>query len=316
MDNILKDLKFYAKDMKILIVEDNKEFNAIMVDTMSRFFGVVNSAYNGQEGLDMYREHAYDIVISDINMPIMDGIKFAQKIKNIHNEQSIIMLSAHDDSSHLIKLIEIGVSAFSAKPYVPETFFMILLRECENTLMRQELNRQTYKNLERHILEKTQVQTKHQNEQQDILAHKKLEDKISHILELNSELQNNLDKIYLYGLKHELIEEISIIIRSYYDIFILVETKPEISDRYKAILDLLREIKIEDNEEYLKVKDTLEAILTVNEGYLNIKETIEAILTVIVKFTDDLFSKIKVVNYNHFKKALDVEIEVLSKLLH
>jgi len=89
-------------------------------------FATVIVADNGNDALNLYREYYdknqkyIDIVLTDIEMPKMDGIELSEKIMQINKEQDIIVISAYTDTKHLIKLINIGVAQFITKPIETE----------------------------------------------------------------------------------------------------------------------------------------------------------------------------------------------------
>ena len=66
--------------------------------------------------MDKYREGSYDIVITDINMPVMSGVKLSREIKASNKKQVIIVISAHDEAKYLLDLINMGVDNFVLKP--------------------------------------------------------------------------------------------------------------------------------------------------------------------------------------------------------
>lgn len=71
--NDLVLLKKYCQPLSVLYVEDEKELNAAVVRYLSKFFGHVESAYDGKEGFEKYSAGAFDIVLTDINMPQLNG---------------------------------------------------------------------------------------------------------------------------------------------------------------------------------------------------------------------------------------------------
>jgi len=85
-------------------------------DIFSIFFKNVDIAKNGKEGLLKFQERKYDIVLTDITMPEMDGIEMISNIFKIKPSQKIIVLSAHDESNKLIPLINLGIEKFILKP--------------------------------------------------------------------------------------------------------------------------------------------------------------------------------------------------------
>lgn len=117
--NIIKEL---AGDVRVLYVEDDFDLRDNTMLLLSKFFNSVDAAKDGQEGLSLYREFRHDLVISDINMPVMNGIAMSMAIKEEDPEQHIVITSAHDESEHLIKLIEAGIEQFILKPLETEKF--------------------------------------------------------------------------------------------------------------------------------------------------------------------------------------------------
>lgn len=73
-------------------------------------------AENGKIGVDLFNEHRPDIVISDINMPVMDGIKMAGEIKRMKADTRFIVLTAYDYDIYLNKFREIGIRDYMLKP--------------------------------------------------------------------------------------------------------------------------------------------------------------------------------------------------------
>ena len=113
-----KDLRQYTKHLTILYVEDDDLLRESTLFLFEPFFKKVDSACDGEEGLILYNKKQYDIVITDINMPKMNGIEMISKIKEINTEQKIVAISAHDESEILINLIKTGINSFILKPII------------------------------------------------------------------------------------------------------------------------------------------------------------------------------------------------------
>lgn len=139
--SIAEELKVFAKHQKILVVEDDLELREELVNLLSLFFKSVDEACDGKDGLKKYQQGKYDIVLSDITMPNMDCIKMSSEIKNIYREQSIVMLSAHNDLEFLIELIDIGINQFVAKPFEAGNLLYRLLKVSENITLKNEFER-------------------------------------------------------------------------------------------------------------------------------------------------------------------------------
>lgn len=122
MSNDLKELINYGKSLKVLFVEDNKEVREQLLKLLYNFFSHIDIADDGLVALEKYEDFNsnnklyYDIIITDLSMPKMDGVEFAQKVMEQNPHQVIIVISAHTESTKLLKLIEIGIYKFLRKP--------------------------------------------------------------------------------------------------------------------------------------------------------------------------------------------------------
>ena len=112
----LKKLKEYTKDMKVLYVEDDKLIQKEINEFLKRFFPVVDLADDGRRGLELYQQGNYDLVVSDINIPYMDGIEMSKAILKENPNQSIIINSAYSESEYLLELINSGIEYYVLKP--------------------------------------------------------------------------------------------------------------------------------------------------------------------------------------------------------
>jgi len=117
-----KTLYSKTKDLSLLIVEDYEPLRNDMAEALEDLFKTVVVASNGVEALGVYDEYkatnskAFDIVISDIEMPLMNGVELSEMLRERHEQQQIIILSAHTDSEYLLKLINLGIAQFINKP--------------------------------------------------------------------------------------------------------------------------------------------------------------------------------------------------------
>ena len=123
MDNkIDQTLIQLNEDLTVLYVEDSDIVRESTYDMMKEFFTYVDVAVDGVEGLQKYKEfheehqQYYDIVFTDINMPKMNGIEMSEAILIENIMQNIVVISAHNESDYLLKLINMGISNFILKP--------------------------------------------------------------------------------------------------------------------------------------------------------------------------------------------------------
>ena len=104
--------------LSILVVDDCKDACEMMGRAIASEFPdvTVYIAGNGRLGLDLFKEHMPDIVITDINMPEMDGIQMAAEIKSVRKDAHIIVLTGNSDEELLDKFSKIGYEDFLIKP--------------------------------------------------------------------------------------------------------------------------------------------------------------------------------------------------------
>lgn len=108
-----------AKDLKLLFAEDHDELREATTEILKTFFQKVDSVSNGEEAIKLYTKNGsdyYDIVLTDIKMPKLNGVLLTEAIYTINPKQIIIVLSAHDESSYLLPLINLGIERFVKKP--------------------------------------------------------------------------------------------------------------------------------------------------------------------------------------------------------
>ena len=145
---------------KILIVEDEKAIRNVLKNILleESTTYIIEEAENGIEALGKLKINEYDLIISDIKMPKMDGIELLQKTLEIHPTATFLMISGHGDIETAVNAIKIGAFDYISKP--PD--LNRLLNAVRNGLQRKELvNENTVLNLENKILKK-KVQKKFQ----------------------------------------------------------------------------------------------------------------------------------------------------------
>lgn len=125
-----------TKRLSVLFVEDNEPFRTRITPILEDYFYRVDAAIDGAEGVETYnnffqsKQKYYDLVISDIRMPNMNGVELTAAIRLIHEEQPIIILSAHAEADYLLSLINLGVAQFITKPVQYPQMFETLYKVC------------------------------------------------------------------------------------------------------------------------------------------------------------------------------------------
>ena len=154
MNNTLQTLQELCKNIYLLYVEDEDDLREIMVTYLRKFFPHIDSAKNGEEGLNLYQTNEYDLVITDILMPKLDGLQMSEKIKKINDQQNIIIISAYADTKDFIQSIKLGIDGYVLKPINFEQLNTILFKIVEKIHKFKE-NIEYQKNLESLVLKKT-----------------------------------------------------------------------------------------------------------------------------------------------------------------
>ncbi|MDD2829539.1 MAG: response regulator [Sulfuricurvum sp.] len=112
----LSELKLITSELRVLYVEDEAMIRDGLLASLKQLFKEVDAAENGSEGLKLYNTNHYDLIITDISMPTMDGITMIDQIKEVNSEAPIIVTSAQNDADRLLTLINLGVDRFLTKP--------------------------------------------------------------------------------------------------------------------------------------------------------------------------------------------------------
>ena len=130
----IKELVQYSKNLNVLYVEDDKDFAVNTVEILEVFFSNVKLEVNGKNALEEYikfnkiNDNYYDLVITDIQMPKMNGLELTKSIYNYNSSQTIIVISAHNESHYLLEFVNIGIEYFIVKPFDIEEIMNVLYK--------------------------------------------------------------------------------------------------------------------------------------------------------------------------------------------
>jgi DNA-binding response OmpR family regulator len=102
---------------KILVTEDDEKMRNGLVELLKEQGYSVDSAQNGQIGLEMIKETDYDIVLSDLIMPVMGGMELLRNIKQIKPDTSIIFITGFGTIENAVEAIKVGASDYITKPF-------------------------------------------------------------------------------------------------------------------------------------------------------------------------------------------------------
>jgi DNA-binding NarL/FixJ family response regulator len=130
----------YLKTMTVLYVEDNDELREQLAEYLGRLVGQLFTAHNGAVGLDIFREKRPQMVITDLLMPVMQGLEMAAEIRKLDEYVPIVVVTAFERIDYLMRSIEIGVDKYVTKPIVIEQLRAALLTSAHRLRAEEQLN--------------------------------------------------------------------------------------------------------------------------------------------------------------------------------
>ena len=130
-----KELFNSSKHLCVLYVEDDEETQAQYKKIFSVLFKEVQTAQNGQEALEFYKEKDYDLVITDLTMPVMDGITLIDNILKEKPNQHIIIMTAHNSGESLRSSINFQIDGILLKPVAVDKLFQLLFKVCSTIIV-------------------------------------------------------------------------------------------------------------------------------------------------------------------------------------
>jgi len=110
---------------RILIVDDSSVMRKIVERSLRQAgldLGEVVEAGNGIEALTAVREGVFDLILSDINMPAMDGIEFLRELRTIEEAKGtpVVMVTTEGSESRVVEALSIGAKGYIRKPFTPD----------------------------------------------------------------------------------------------------------------------------------------------------------------------------------------------------
>ena len=150
-----KTLLMRTQPLHVLYIEDSRALRHATTKILKDYFKSVDVACDGQEGFELFIEYRkqhetfYDIVITDLAMPKMDGYELCECILQANPKQELIITSSHKDASGLIELINLGITKFLAKPIVP-TLLHEMLISVADAIYHKKLEQEDHHELEQY----------------------------------------------------------------------------------------------------------------------------------------------------------------------
>lgn len=111
---------------RILAVDDSEPMRQLVEQTLKTGGHEVVLGVDGQNALDIFATEKFDLIITDINMPVMDGIEFVRQIRTRNNDIPILALTTEGDDSFRRRGEVAGVDGWIVKPFKPAQFIAIV----------------------------------------------------------------------------------------------------------------------------------------------------------------------------------------------
>jgi two-component system chemotaxis response regulator CheY len=124
--NLLGENEYHSmKSIRALIVDDSSVMRKI-VERSLRQAGIeitqVFEAGNGAEALGVLRDNSVDLILCDINMPVMDGLEFVKQLSTIEQSRGIpvVMITTEGSETHVVQALSAGARGYIRKPFTPD----------------------------------------------------------------------------------------------------------------------------------------------------------------------------------------------------
>ena len=125
---------------RILIVEDDKLVAGLIYKVLLKENHIVDTVQNGQEALNKFKDSYYDLVISDICMPVMDGLELLKELKNISNSTEVVLITGFGNINDAVEAMKLGASDYITKPIAKEQLKLITERIFEKQNLINEIS--------------------------------------------------------------------------------------------------------------------------------------------------------------------------------
>jgi EAL domain-containing protein (putative c-di-GMP-specific phosphodiesterase class I)/PleD family two-component response regulator len=285
MNDKLKQLVNMGKTLKVLYVEDNENVRSSTLNMLQRFFEDITVAVDGEDGFCKFKESEekkFDLILTDINMPKMNGIEMIAEIRKHDKNISILVLSAHNETDYFTQTIRLGIDGYLLKPIDLEQFIDTLIGSIEKITLRRE-NQEYREGLEAKIAERT-AELEHRLYHDDLtdlknrisLIHDLQGSSFSALLLIDIDRFHNINEIFGMDGGNSVLKQFADFLRSFSidksyevyclqgDCFVLRSTKDYLSlDEYEreipAFFEKLSEfsVYIEDADDYVEIDATI-----------------------------------------------------------
>lgn len=133
-------------DFKILVVDDNRDLREILEEYLRGEGDSVEGARDGKEALEKHREHQYDLIITDLNMPELPGMELIKTIRQENDITEFVIITGYASMDTAVDAIKIGAFDYIVKPFRMEEL-KVVVKNVRDKVRLRKLNAQLYETL-------------------------------------------------------------------------------------------------------------------------------------------------------------------------
>ena len=259
----IKEVIKYTAGLNLLYVEDSPAAKESTLAILKEFFDNILVGNNGLEGLELFNKSKVDLILTDINMPKLNGLDMISKIREIDNSVPIFVLSAYNESGYFMESIKLGVEGYLFKPIDMNQFLSMLDKVTQKLRLKYELQ----KNL--NLLKQYQEIT----DKSFIISKADLSGKITYINDAFCKI-SGYSQEELIGNNHNMVRHPDMPSSAFKDMWETIRDKKEIWE------GIVRNLKQDGSSYYIKA--TVKPILDINGEileYISLRDDISDIMS-------------------------------------
>ena len=123
--------------LSILVIDDEQEMLTVIRASLKKYYRVVTTT-GAREALKILKKETFDMILSDLRMPDMDGLEFIKKLKEIEGQHTVIVMSAYATNETAIEAMKLGAYDYIAKPFTRDELLLTLRKAEESEKLKQE----------------------------------------------------------------------------------------------------------------------------------------------------------------------------------
>ena len=127
----------------LLLVDDERAIIDTLFEFLTELGFIVKTAGNGAEALEILRTETIDVVLSDIQMPVMDGLELLARLRTADSEVPFVFFTGFGEKKNIVEALRLGATDFLDKPFNKTTFMDVLTKALEYGRTLKQIETQT-----------------------------------------------------------------------------------------------------------------------------------------------------------------------------